>query len=148
MSLTRRDLCAMLPAALLPSILPPQTAADDANVLPSAMYPFEKLTPRKSETTEIRSVLKGHLTTSEALEVHETTLVPGGMPHPPHRHAHSEMWLIREGTVELTVEGKSTQMGPGSVGFVRSNDEHGIKNIGTAPATYFVVAMGPGAAGA
>ncbi len=70
------------------------------------------------------------------------------MPHPPHRHAHSEMWLIREGTVELTVEGKSTQMGPGSVGFVRSNDEHTIKNVGTAPATYFVVAIGPGAAGA
>ena len=58
------------------------------------------------------------------------------------------MWLIREGTVELTVEGKSTQMGPGSVGFVRSNEEHGIKNVGTAPATYFVVAVGPGVAGA
>src|SRR6476646_8850973 len=106
MSLTRRDLCAMLPAALLPAIIPSEAA--DANALPSAMYPFEKLTPHKSETTEIRSVLKGHLATSEALEVHETTLVPGGMPHPPHRHAHSEMWLIREGTVELTVEGKST----------------------------------------
>ena len=148
MSISRRDLCAMLPATLFPSILPAQAAASDLNVLPSAMYPFEKLTPRKSATTEIRSVLKGHLLTSEALEVHETTLVPGGMPHPPHRHAHSEMWLIREGTVELTVEGKSAQMGPGSVGFVRSNDEHGIKNVGTVPATYFVVAIGPGAAGA
>jgi hypothetical protein len=33
------------------------------------------------------------------------------------------------------------------VGFVRSNEEHGIKNIGTVPATYYVVAIGPGAAG-
>jgi mannose-6-phosphate isomerase-like protein (cupin superfamily) len=57
------------------------------------------------------------------------------------------MWLIREGTVELTVEGKSTQMGPGSVGFVHSNEEHGIKNIGTLPSTYYVVAIGPGAGG-
>jgi len=112
------------------------------------MYPFDKLTPHKSNTAEIRGVLKGHLATSESLEVHETTLPPGAMPHPPHRHLHSEMWLIREGTVELTVEGKSTRIGPGSVGFVRSNDEHGIKNIGSVPATYFVVAVGPGSAGA
>jgi hypothetical protein len=32
------------------------------------------------------------------------------------------------------------------VGFVHSNDEHAIKNVGTAPATYFVVGIGPGAA--
>jgi hypothetical protein len=31
------------------------------------------------------------------------------------------MWLIREGTVELTVEGRSTQMEPGSVGFLRDH---------------------------
>jgi mannose-6-phosphate isomerase-like protein (cupin superfamily) len=58
---------------------------------------------------------------------------------------HSEMWLIREGIVEITVNGKSHQLGPGSVGFVQSNDEHGIKNPGATPATYFVVAIGPGA---
>ena len=147
MSITRRNLCAMLPAAFLPAAAPP-IPADDEAALPSAMYPFEKLTPRTSNTAEIRSVLKGHLATSESLEVHETALPPGAMPHPPHRHIHSEMWLIRDGTVEITVEGKSTRIGPGSVGFVRSNDEHGIKNVGAVPATYFVVAVGPGSAGA
>jgi len=94
---------------------------------------------------EIRPVLKGKLATEESLEVHETTLPPGGMPHPAHHHLHSEMWLIREGTVELTINGTSHVMGPGSVGFVHSNDEHGIKNVGTMAATYFVVAIGPGA---
>jgi mannose-6-phosphate isomerase-like protein (cupin superfamily) len=148
MSVTRRELCGMLPALLIPAMIPAEATADEVNVLPSAMYPFEKLTPRKSNTAEIRDVLKGKLATGEPLEVHETTLPPAAMPHPPHHHVHSEMWLIREGTVELTVEGKSTQMGPGSVGFVRSNEEHGIKNVGAVPATYFVVAIGPGAAGA
>jgi len=136
----------MLPAALLPLISSEGAFAEDGKTLPSAIFPFEKLTPHKSNAADIRAVLKGKLATGESLEVHETTLPPGDMPHPPHHHSHSEMWLIREGTVELMVEGKSSQMGPGSVGFVRSNEEHGIKNVGATPATYFVVAVGPGAA--
>jgi mannose-6-phosphate isomerase-like protein (cupin superfamily) len=109
------------------------------------MYPYDKLPVQKSNGAQFRAVLKGKLATGESLEVHETTLPPGGAPHPPHHHVHSEMWLIREGTVELTVNGIRYRLGPGSVGFVHSNDEHGINNPGLAPATYFVVAIGPGA---
>jgi mannose-6-phosphate isomerase-like protein (cupin superfamily) len=109
------------------------------------MYPFEKLPIRTPKNAQIRDVLKGKLATGESLEVHETTLPPGVAPHAPHHHVHSEMWLIREGTVELTVNGTTSLLGPGSVGFVHSNDEHGIKNVGAMPATYFVVAVGPGA---
>jgi mannose-6-phosphate isomerase-like protein (cupin superfamily) len=145
MPLTRRELCLLFPSALVPT-LAAETQSEQQASLPSAMYPFEKLTAHTSNKAEIRSVLKGKLPTGESLEVHETTLPPGSSPHPPHRHEHSEMWLIREGTVEITVNGTSNHIGPGSVGFVRSNDEHGIKNVGASPATYFVVAVGPGAA--
>jgi len=55
------------------------------------------------------------------------------------------MWLIREGTVELTIEGNSTQIGPGFGGIVRSKEVHGIKNVGSTPAMYYVVAHRPGA---
>jgi quercetin dioxygenase-like cupin family protein len=145
MSATRRELFAMLPVALIPVILRPAVSAAQEPPMPSATYPFDKLPIRKPNNLQIRDVLKGKLATGESLEVHETTLPPGGMPHPPHRHVHSEMWLIREGTVELIVNGTSNVLGPGSVGFVQSNDEHGIKNAGTSPASYFVVAVGPGA---
>jgi mannose-6-phosphate isomerase-like protein (cupin superfamily) len=149
MSVTRRELCAALPAVLIPSLFRVTEAADDDKGLPSATFPFEKLTPHKAATgAEIRGVLKGKLATGESVEVHQTTLPPGGMPHAPHNHVHSEMWLIREGTVELTIEGKSAQIGPGSVGFVRSKEVHGIKNVGSTPAVYYVVAIGPGAGGA
>ena len=47
--------------------------------------------------------------------------------------------------MEITVNGTSHRLGPGSVGFVHSSDEHGIVNVGSTPATYFVVAIGPGA---
>src|SRR5712672_548285 len=145
MAVTRRELCSMLPAVLIPAILPAEAIAEQEKGMPSAMFPFEKMTVRTPNNAQIRDVLKGKLATGESLEVHQTTLQPGGAPHPPHRHAHSEMWLIREGTVEIMVNGKSYQLGPGSVGFVESNDEHGIKNVGTTSATYFVVAVGPGA---
>src|SRR5271168_4010317 len=145
MHVTRRELCSMLPATLIPALLPLGAAAQQDAAIPSAMYPFEKLPVRTPSNAEIRHVLKGKLATGESLEVHETTLPPGGAPHPAHHHVHTEMWLIREGTVELTVNSTKYQLGPGSVGFVRSNDEHGIKNVGTTPASYFVVAIGPGA---
>jgi quercetin dioxygenase-like cupin family protein len=115
--------------------------------LPSASYPFEKLPVHTAASgTETRHVLKGKLATGESIETHETTLPPGVMPHPPHHHVHTEMFLLREGTLELTVNGTSYRLGPGTVGFVRSNEEHGVKNVGTTPANYFVVEIGPGAA--
>jgi mannose-6-phosphate isomerase-like protein (cupin superfamily) len=144
MSMTRRDLCLMLPVALLPAALTPESMSAQESALPSAMFPFEKLPMHVSNNAEIRPVLKGQLATGESLEVHETVLPPGGAPHPAHHHVHSEMWLVREGTVEITVNGTSYRLGPGSVGFVHSNDEHGIKNVGTTPVAYFVVAVGPG----
>lgn len=145
MSMTRRELCAMLPAIVIPAIHASRVSTEQDSAMPSAMYPFEKLAVRKEGSAEYRDVLKGKLATGESLEVHETMLLPGAAPHAPHRHPHSEMWLIREGTVEITVNGVRSQLGPGSVGFVESNDEHGIKNVGKAPATYFVVEVGPGA---
>ncbi len=147
MSMTRRELCKLLPAAaMLPAAAPLAASSPQDNSLPSASYPFEKLAVRTmSSGAQRRDVLMGKLATGESIETHETTLPPGGMPHPPHHHVHSEMWLVREGTLELTVNGTSYRLGPGSVGFVRSNEEHGVKNVGTTAANYFVVAIGPGA---
>lgn len=144
MDLIRRELCLALSGALLPALLRAKDSDQQAGSLPSTMYPYDKLPVQTSNGAEFRSVLKGKLETGESLEVHETTLPPGGAPHPPHHHRHSEMWLIREGTIELTVNGTRYRLEPGSVGFVRSNDEHGISNLGSVPATYFVVAIGSG----
>jgi mannose-6-phosphate isomerase-like protein (cupin superfamily) len=154
MSATRREVFFLLSGLVASAVdlkgLPNQSLSSqglpnqDAS-LPSATFLFSELLMTSENGAEFRPILKGKLATSESLEVHETTLPPGAMPHPAHHHLHSEMWLIREGTVQLTINGTSHVMGPGSVGFVHSNDEHGIKNVGTTPATYFVVAVGPGA---
>ena len=152
MPITRRELVSLLPTALLVSTISPEFSdaqSDDipSNPLPSAFYPFASLAVQQSSTVVIRHILKGKLATAESVEVHETTLAPAASPHPPHHHVHTEMWLIREGTVEITIEGKSHRLDEGSSAMVRSNEEHSIKNPTDKPATYFVVAIGPGAGG-
>jgi (S)-ureidoglycine aminohydrolase len=64
------------------------------------------------------------------------------MPHPAHHHEHEEAFFIKEGTLELNVAGKISRIGPGSVSYVNSNEEHSCKNVGATPATYFVLALG------
>jgi mannose-6-phosphate isomerase-like protein (cupin superfamily) len=116
--------------------------AAQKTALPSKVFPYAELPVRKNGENESRPVLEGELHDGCYLEVHQTKLAPGAMPHPAHHHLHEEMFLVREGAIEITISGKSTQLGPGSVGFVGSNDEHGIRNPGPAHAEYFVVAFG------
>ncbi len=151
MSVTRRELFCSLsilgfPAMLLPEAVRLEPASSDDSSLPSAGYAFDKLPVHSPNNDQVRPVMKGNLATGELIEVHETTLPTGGMPHAAHHHVHSEMWLVREGTIEIVVNGsKKLRLGPGDVGFVHSNEEHGVTNVGTIAATYFVVAVGPGA---
>jgi mannose-6-phosphate isomerase-like protein (cupin superfamily) len=150
MSISRRDLLRGLPSVGLPaamlSAFTVAKASPEDDSLPSAAYTFDKLPVRTANNDQFRAVMKGKLATGESLEVHETTLPPGGMPHAAHHHVHSEMWLVREGTIEIVINGsKKFRLAPGDVGFVHSNEEHGVTNVGTTPATYFVVAVGPGA---
>jgi mannose-6-phosphate isomerase-like protein (cupin superfamily) len=144
MSFTRRKACSLIPALMVAGT-GISSVADQDDSLPSATFPFEDMPVQNSDHAQIRKIIKGKLATGEHIETHQTTLPPNGSPHPPHHHVHSEMWLIREGTVELTINGTTHRLGAGGVGFVHSNEEHGIKNVGTGPATYYVVAIGPGA---
>jgi mannose-6-phosphate isomerase-like protein (cupin superfamily) len=144
MSLTRREICSLIPALVVAGTAAPVLAAQD-DPLPSATFALESLPVQDFGHAQVRKIMKGRLATGEHIEVHETTLPPNGYPHAPHHHLHSEMWLIREGTVELTINGIGHRVGPGGLGFVHSNEEHGIKNVGTGPATYYVVAFGSGA---
>lgn len=157
MTLTRRELCAAFSA--LAAVAAVQPADGQAN--PTAQgaasagsaraetvlsvqraYPFDSLPVTHSVNGESRAVVHGVLPTGEAVELHETTLLPGHMPHPPHKHRHSEFMLIREGTVEFDNDGKFERLGPGGVIFAASNVMHGLKNVGETNANYFVIAIG------
>ncbi len=64
-------------------------------------------------------------------------LKPGMAPHPPHTHPDEELMVITEGTGELTIEGKPTQVAPGSMMFCAADHMHGIVNTGQTPLTFY-----------
>ena len=143
MTPTRRELCLGLVAGV---VVPAsgqalKSAPPHGKLLPSQVYPFNELPVHPNAAGSFRPVLDGLLHNGCHLEVHETELAPGGAPHPPHHHAHEEMFLVRTGTLELTVDGVSRRFGPGSVAFVASNAVHGVHNAGSDRAQYFVVAF-------
>ena len=121
---------------------PAQPAMSEAVLDTPMAYMFNRLPVAKNLNGESRAVVHGVLPTGEAVELHETTLLPGHMPHPPHKHRHSEFMLIREGTVEFDSGGSTQRLGPGGVAFAASNIMHGLKNVGATNANYFVIAIG------
>jgi mannose-6-phosphate isomerase-like protein (cupin superfamily) len=136
MSLTRRGFAALFPAMVAAQ----QHQAP--HVLPSKAYPFEQLTGRQTNTNKAYQILTGDTHSGYRLDLHESELPVGVSPHPPHRHAHEELLFIREGEVEVTVNGQTTRLDPGSCAFMASNGLHGYRNSGNIAAKYFVLALG------
>ena len=134
---SRRDLCLMFPVLAASSAL-----ADEKAPMPSKAFRFEDLTPHKSGALVARPGFEGYTHDGYRIAMHESILEAGGMPHPAHHHKHEEMFMLREGTLEVTISGKASQAGPGDVVFVASNEEHGVRNVGKTSAQYFVVELG------
>jgi quercetin dioxygenase-like cupin family protein len=107
--------------------------------LPSTSWDWSAMTARDVAYGSVRSVVRAPTATLAELEMHVTTLNPGQTSHAPHQHPNEELIIIKEGTVEALVHGEWKTLGVGSVIFQASNELHGIKNVGTGPATYHVI---------
>ena len=125
----------------IPALMASHGLAAEAPI-PSKMVRFEDLPVQSDDGHTLRRILEGKTHNGYGVEMHETDLAPGAMPHPAHHHAHEEVFLVREGTLEVTITGRASRLGPGSVGYIASNEEHGIRNPGLTHAQYFVIALG------
>jgi mannose-6-phosphate isomerase-like protein (cupin superfamily) len=137
MQCSRRELGMLLPA------LATASAAAQKPALASRTYVFEDLPVKENGPTRSRAILDGQTHTGYPIEVHATELAPGLSSHASHHHLDDELIMVRAGTVEFTIAGRSTTLSPGSVVYVSSNEEHSLRNAGTTPAHYFVIALGP-----
>lgn len=113
--------------------------ADTSNVIHSKVFDWNSLVDKRNAVGSVRTVCDAPTATLENLEINFSTLKPGLMSHPPHKHPNEELIIVRQGTVETLSNGKWIRMGPGSVIFNGSNQLHSIKNVGSEPAIYHVI---------
>jgi quercetin dioxygenase-like cupin family protein len=116
----------------------PATGADH---LGATVFEWEKLAVKPTKVGERREVADSPTATLKNFECHVTTLRAGEASHPPHHHPDEEIILVKEGLIEVTINGQSQRAGAGSIFFYASGDEHGMKNVGDTTATYYVLRL-------
>jgi XRE family transcriptional regulator, regulator of sulfur utilization len=107
-------------------------------IMQSSVFDWTQLTVVATKAGERRQVFNGPTATLDNFSGHITTLRPGEIAHAPHRHPDEEMVIVKEGTIEVTINGEVRRAGTGSIFFYAPHDLHGIKNIGETNASYFV----------
>lgn len=123
---------------VIPVVWSLNAAETSKSVTKSTVIDWATLAVKPTKTGERRELFDAPTLTLNNFEGHVTTIRPGEAPHPPHRHPDEEMILIKEGTLEVTINGATQRAGAGSVFFYASNDLHGMRNVGSTPATYYV----------
>jgi quercetin dioxygenase-like cupin family protein len=86
-----------------------------------------------------RDILKQPTSVLKELEMHTTTLNEGLPSHAAHNHPDEEIILVRFGTVEETINGAASKLGPGSLIFLTNDDNHGVTNAGKGKCEYYAI---------
>lgn len=136
--ITRRDLTVAGLSAGLAVAGMAWAGSNPKPVMHSCAFNWAGLKATPTPQGERRAVFDNPTPLLANFECHITTLNPGQSPHPPHHHADEELMVIKEGTLEALQNGKTNVVTTGGIIFEASNEEHGLRNVGTAPATYYV----------
>jgi quercetin dioxygenase-like cupin family protein len=94
---------------------------------------------KPTKTGQRRDVFDAPTPTLDRFHCHITTLNPGENTGPLHRHPQEEVVIIKEGTLEIDIDGKKQTAGPGSMIFYAANENENMTNVGKTPATYYVL---------
>ena len=140
MILTRRELAvAVISICGTIAIFAATENSSTPPIMGSSAFDWNKIEATPTDTGSVRKFFQTNTATLDELECHVTTLNPGVASHPAHKHANEELVIIREGTVEVLVNGELKRVGPGSVVFNASNVMHSLRNVGDTPAVYHVI---------
>lgn len=105
----------------------------------SQVIEWGKLVPQPTKVGSRRDVFDQPTATLEKFHCHISTLNPGENTGAPHRHPQEELVIVKEGTLEVNIDGKLQTAGAGSMIFFAVNELENMRNVGPAPATYYVL---------
>src|SRR5689334_2720822 len=84
-----------------------------------------------ADDRESRKILEGTSTHLEYMEIHATTQFKGAKPSNAHANADiEECVIVKEGKLKVTIEGRSSVLGPGGVIMLMPQQMHSIENVG------------------
>jgi oxalate decarboxylase/phosphoglucose isomerase-like protein (cupin superfamily) len=125
----RRDLLKLASLGLVPSLA--------AAKLPEATFSAGQAKLIKEPFGDLRIYFEGPTDILKSMTAGSLRLNPGATPHAPHRHPEEEFMVITEGKGEISMEGKITKVGPGSMMYCAGNRLHGVVNTGKTPLLFY-----------
>ena len=108
-----------------------------ASKLPNVTIDEAKAKLTRESFGDLRIYFDGPTDQLKSMTAGSLRLKAGATPHPPHQHPEEEFMVITEGTGEITVDGKVSKVGPGTMMYCGGNALHGIVNTGKTPLLFY-----------
>lgn len=143
MKITRRDLAVATVSIFLTVAGMALAQSPKKPVMHSSFFNWADMKAVPTKVGERRAIFDAPTPTLANLECHITTLNPGESPHAPHQHADEEIMILKDGTLAAIQGNQTNTVNAGGIIFEASNESHGLINIGTNRATYFVIKYAP-----
>lgn len=133
--------CLLTLAAAFPVVAqnPSPTPAPATEVMGSTILPWADLAPNApTRTGARRMVFERPTATLSKFHCHVSQLNPGENTGPLHRHPQEELIVLKEGTLEVNLDGRKQTAEAGAMIFYSANANESMTNPGRVPAVYCV----------
>jgi mannose-6-phosphate isomerase-like protein (cupin superfamily) len=127
-----------LHTASTPRTPPDGTPSDPvpAGKLGSVIFDGQKSAEQLTKVGSRRDIFNGETTTAKNFECAVITLDAGQTYGVPLARQNEQLLAVKDGLLDVTINGKTERGTPGTVFFIASGDEHTVKNATGQPASY------------
>jgi quercetin dioxygenase-like cupin family protein len=126
------------PVLCLP-VVAESAASATSEPLASGVFHVDKLVATPTPVGVRREAFDAPTATVDKTHCHITTLNVGASSGTPRKHLQEEIIIIKEGSVEANWDGQSRVANAGDIIFFAANAVTHLRNVGTTPATYYVI---------
>src|ERR1044071_8783518 len=122
-------LVALFALASVLSAQPPAAPTPAPEKMNSTVFDWGKFVFTPTKTGQRVQVFDAPTGTLDKFHGHITTLNPGENTGALHRHPQEELVIVKDGTIEVNIDGRKQVVGPGSVIFFAVNENENMTNV-------------------